>query len=229
MKAKVNGPVTVTDYVTRSIRERILSGTYPPGTKLDQQMLVEEFGASLIPVRESLRQLEAQGFVRLYPHKGAYVAELSLAEVKEIYFVRELLEAAAARLAVPRLSTEDKERLAHYLAHMESATASGDYARLLEVNRDFHFVIYEASGNQLLVELIRSLWDRSSRYRHLYTYLPDRAPRALAEHKRIYRLCLSGDAEAAGRAVGNNVRQTVRGLIPVLRARLVEDDVVQSS
>jgi DNA-binding GntR family transcriptional regulator len=226
---KANGPVTVTDYVTRSIRERILSGTYPPGSKLDQRMLVEEFGASLIPVRESLRQLAAQGFVCLYPHKGAYVAELSLAEVKEIYFVRELLEAAAARLAVPRLSVEDKERLAHNLAQMKSATAAGDYARLLEVNRDFHFVIYEASGNQLLVEMIRGLWDRSSRYRHLYTYLPDRAPRALAEHKRIYRLCLAGDAEAAGRAVGSNVRQTVRGLIPVLRARLVKADAAQLS
>ena len=226
---KANGPVTVTDYVTRSIRERILSGTYPPGSKLDQRMLVEEFGASLIPVRESLRQLAAQGFVCLYPHKGSYVAELSLAEVKEIYFVRELLEAAAARLAVPRLSVEDKERLAHNLAQMKSATAAGDYARLLEVNRDFHFVIYEASGNQLLVEMIRGLWDRSSRYRHLYTYLPDRAPRALAEHKRIYRLCLAGDAEAAGRAVGSNVRQTVRGLIPVLRARLVKADAAQLS
>lgn len=222
MDVKAGGPVTVTDYVTRSIRERILSGAYSPGAKLDQQMLVEEFGASLIPVRESLRQLEAQGFVRLYPHKGAYVAELSLAEVKEIYFVRELLEEAATRLAVPRLSAEDKTRLRQRLEQMEQATASGDYAQLLNLNRDFHFIIYEAGDNRLLVELIRGLWDRSSRYRHLYTYLPDRAPRALREHKRIYSLCVSGDAEAAARAVRNNVRQTVRGLVPVLRARLAE-------
>lgn len=222
MSVKANGPVTVTDYVTRSIRERILSGAYSPGTKLDQHMLVEEFGASLIPVRESLRQLEAQGFVRLYPHKGAYVAELSLAEVKEIYFVRELLEEAATRLAVPKLSAEDKTRLRERLEQMERATSSGDYAQLLDLNRDFHFIIYEAGDNRLLVELIRSLWDRSSRYRHLYTYLPDRAPRALREHKRIYKLCVLGDAEAAAREVRNNVRQTVKGLIPVLRARLAE-------
>ncbi len=222
MDAKSSGPITVTDYVTRSIRERILSGAYPPGTKLDQQMLVEEFGASLIPVRESLRQLEAQGFVRLYPHRGAYVAELSLAEVKEIYFVRELLEEAATQLAVPRLSPEDKARLRQRLEAMEKATHAGDYPQLLELNRDFHFIIYEAGDNRLLVELIHSLWDRSSRYRHLYTFLPDRAPRALLEHKRIYDLCVAGDAVAAGRAVRNNVRQTVKGLIPVLRARLAE-------
>lgn len=223
MDVRVGGPVTVTDYVTHSIRERILSGAYSPGTKLDQQMLVEEFGASLIPVRESLRQLEAQGFVRLYPHKGAYVAELSLNEVKEIYFVREVLEEAATRLAVPKLSEDAKARLRQRIERMEQATASGDYALLLDLNRDFHFIIYEACGNRLLIELIRGLWDRSSRYRHLYTYLPDRAPRALREHKRIYALCVSGDAEAAARAVRNNVRQTVRGLVPVLRARLAEN------
>jgi len=217
---KTNGRVTVTEYVARSIRERIISGVYLPGTKLDQQTLVEEFGATLIPVRESLRQLEAQGFIRLYPHRGAYVAELSIDEFEEIYFVRELLETAATELAVPKLSEADKRQLRDYLTRMEQATKASNYAQLLGLNHDFHFIIYKASANQLLIELIRSLWDRSSRYRHLYTYMPERAARALAEHKRIYRLCLAGDAIAAGQAVGHNVRQTVRVLLPILRRQL---------
>src|SRR5713226_6049536 len=99
------GPITVTDYVVNSIRDRILSGHYAPGTRLDQQTLVEELGASLIPIRESLRQLEAEGFVTIFPHRGAFVAELSTADLMETYAVREILEEAATQLAVPQVST----------------------------------------------------------------------------------------------------------------------------
>lgn len=214
------GRVTVTDYVTESIRTRILSGEYPPGTKLDQHRLVSEFGASLIPVRESLRQLEAQGFIRLYPHRGAYVAELSMSELEEIYFVREVLEEQATKLAVPRLLQSAKAELRRLTAVMDRATKDEDFAQLLELNRQFHFTIYEACGNALLLDMIQGLWDRSSRYRHLYTFLPDRAPRALAEHKQIARLCLANDAEGAAKAVRNNVRQTVKGLAAVLKRSL---------
>lgn len=220
MSRQDNGPVTVTDYVTRSVRERILTGEYAPGTKLDQHTLVSEFGASLIPVRESLRQLEAQGFIRLYPHRGAYVAELSIAELKEIYFVREVLEEQATKLAVPQFAKDAKANLKRLTGQMEQATRNRAYERLFELNRAFHFTIYGSCGNALLLEMIQSLWDRSSRYRHLYTHLPDRAPRALLEHRQIYRLCMADDAEGAGRAVGENVRQTVEGLTAVLERKL---------
>jgi DNA-binding GntR family transcriptional regulator len=225
MAQQSNGPVTVTEFVTQRIRDRILAGEYAPGAKLDQHALVKEFGASLIPVRESLRQLDAQGFIRLYPHRGAYVAELSIAELKEIYFVREVLEESATQLAVPGLGKDDKASLKQLAAHMEAATAKRDYATLLQLNRDFHFGIYQACGNELLLDMIQGLWDRSSRYRHLYTYLPDRAPRALAEHKTICAACIAGDAAKAGAAVRKNVRQTVLGLAAKLQGRLQEGNV----
>jgi DNA-binding GntR family transcriptional regulator len=208
--------MTVTDFVSERIRERILAGEYSPGAKLDQQALVTEFGASLFPVRESLRQLEAQGFVRLSPHRGAYVAEVSLTDLGEIYFVREVLEQAATEEAAPKLDRADLDAMADLVRSMERATAERDYARLLQLNRDFHFTIYEAADNALLLGMIEGLWDRSSRYRHLYTYLPSRAPRALAEHKRILRACVARDAEKAGQAVRINVRQTVKGLAAML-------------
>ena len=74
-------------------------------------------------------------------------------------------------------------------------------------------MIYEASGRQLLTLMISGLWDRSSLYRRLYVHLPERAPQALAEHKKIYAACQSGNAIAAGRAVRENVRQTVEGIL----------------
>ena len=217
MPTHENGPVTVTDYVVNSIRERILTGKYSAGMRLDQQTLIEELGASLIPVRESLRQLEGEGFVQIQPHRGAYVAELSLKDLQEIYLVREVLEETATELAVPNFSSQTLEQLDGLVKKMESATQSNDYAQLIDLNRAFHFAIYSTSNNNLLLQMITSLWDRSRRYRQLYTRLPERNLRALIEHKEIYAACKLGDVEAARKAVRNNVRQTTVGILEQLQ------------
>jgi DNA-binding GntR family transcriptional regulator len=213
MQNRETGPITVTDYVVNSIRERILAGYYVAGTRLDQQTLIEDLGASLIPVRESLRQLEVEGLVQIHPHRGAFVAELSITDLKEIYLVREVLEETAAQLAVPNLSVRKLEDLGVLIERMERATEAGDYAQLFDLNRAFHFAIYEASANSLLIQMIGGLWDRSRRYRQLYTHLPQRASQALIEHKEIYAACNAGDSVLAGTAVRNNVRQTTTGIL----------------
>jgi len=213
MQTRENGPITVTDYVVNSIRERILAGYYSAGTRLDQQTLIEDLGVSLIPVRESLRQLEVEGLVQIHPHRGAFVAELSITELKEIYLIREVLEETAAQLAVPKLTAQKLDDLSALIEKMERATDANDYAQLFNLNRTFHFTIYEASDNSLLIQMISGLWDRSRRYRQLYTHLPKRAAQALAEHKGIYAACKAGDNYSAGRAVRNNVRQTTVGIL----------------
>jgi DNA-binding GntR family transcriptional regulator len=213
MQTRENGPITVTDYVVNSIRERILAGYYAAGARLDQQTLIEDLGASLIPVRESLRQLEVEGLVQIHPHRGAFVAELSIAKLKEIYLIREVLEETAAQLAVPNLSVQQLDDLAALIEKMERATGANDYAQLFDLNRAFHFTLYETSGNSLLIQMISGLWDRSRRYRQLYTHLPKRASQALVEHKEIYNACIAGDNILAGKAVRNNVRQTTVGIL----------------
>jgi len=219
MSERSNGPVTVTDYVANSIREWILSGKYTPGTRLDQQTLIDELGASLIPIRESLRQLEAEGFVCIYPHRGAFVAELSLTGLQEIYFVREVLEESATQLAVPNLPAQTLDELGELVENMERATATQDFAQLFDLNRKFHFAIYNACENSLLLQMINGLWDRSRRYRQLYTYLPERAPQALAEHREIYAACRAGEYAAASAAIRNNVRQTTVGILAKLQGK----------
>jgi DNA-binding GntR family transcriptional regulator len=213
MQLRESGPITVTDYVANSIRERILSGYYVAGARLDQQTLIEDFGVSLIPVRESLRQLEVEGLVQIHPHRGAFVAELSIADLKEIYLVREVLEETAAQLAVPRLTPQKLAELAALIEKMERATEANDYALLFDLNRAFHFTIYEACDNSLLIHMITGLWDRSRRYRQLYTHLPPRAAQALVEHKDIYTACKAGDFISTGAAVRHNVRQTTTGIL----------------
>jgi DNA-binding GntR family transcriptional regulator len=211
-----SAPPTLTAYTAEVLRKKILDGEYPFGAWLDQQALAQELGTSLVPIREGLRQLEAEGLVRLEPRRGAFVVDLSVDAVAEIYLIREALEELATIQAVPNLGVPDLERLAAVLVEMEVATAARDFGRLLELNRTFHFIIYAQAGLPKLLTMITGLWQQSTLYRRFYTYLPARSDQALAEHQAIYAACLRRDAAAAGAAVRANVRQTVEGIVHTL-------------
>ena len=93
------------------LRRRITNGDYPEGFQLKQDALAEDFGMSRIPIREALVQLESEGFVRILPHRGAQVSELSPAEIRELFELRALLEPRLLRLSGPRLTAEDYRAL----------------------------------------------------------------------------------------------------------------------
>ena len=221
----LESPPTISNYVLNKIRENILTGRYPSGSKLDQKALTTELGVSLIPVREALRRLEAEGFIYILPHRGAFVSELSIQDLEEIYLIRENLEGLATELGIPNLAPKHLGQLGELIAEMETATEARDFARLLTLNRTFHFVIYGASERPLLFQMIAGLWDRSARYRYIYTYLPERQLQALSEHKEIYDACLKRETKRASDAVRNNVRQTVEGIVSKLR----EDKLLEAA
>ena len=208
-----NAPPTTTAYVLESIREGILNGQYPLGSRFDQKAIAENLGVSLVPVREALRILEGEGFVTINPRRGAYVTGISANELEELYLIRAELEELATRRAVPNLEQKSLVKLAGIIEQMEEATGTQEYAQLMALNQAFHFTIYDASKSVLLLEMITSLWNRSSLYRRVFTYLPERAMQALEEHKEIYTACRNKDGEAAGQAVRHNIQQTVRALL----------------
>ena len=206
-------PQTVGAYALATMRNGILTGHYPLGSKLDQQLLAAELGTSVVPIRESLRQLEAEGLIKLFPHRGAFVIEASVEELKEIYVVRTTLEELATQLAVPNISTTILQRLSELLEQMGKFIAGQEFDDLLRLNRAFHFTIYEASKQQLLREIVSTLWDRSMIYQRLYTYSPERADQTHREHEEILRACQAGDRAKAGQAVRHNLETTVEFML----------------
>jgi DNA-binding GntR family transcriptional regulator len=204
---------TLANYVLETIRQGLLSGRYPPDSRLDQKLLAEELGVSLIPVRESLRRLEAEGLVRIYPHRGVFVVECSADEVREISGIREVLEELAMQLTVPNLADQTLKHLGDLIEQMEQAITAGDMARFLAVSKTFHFAIYETSGQELLLRMIRSLWDRNRLYHQRSAFLPEHAAKLLAGHKDIYAACRAGDAIVAGQLVRRCIRQTMEAIL----------------
>jgi DNA-binding GntR family transcriptional regulator len=145
------------DEIKDHIVERILDGTYGPGARIVESQLAAEFEVSQAPVREALRELEALRFVESRPNRGARVRQVTPEELGQIYPVRAALEEVAGRAAATRLTEDQLAALAEELAGMRRAAEAQDaHAQLLHDVR-FHEIIVEASGNQVLAEVWRSL------------------------------------------------------------------------
>jgi DNA-binding GntR family transcriptional regulator len=197
-------PATVAEYVRKAVRRGILDGRYALGSRLDQQALAVEYGASIIPVREGLRQLEAEGLVRIAPRRGAYVANVSVSELSEIYRIREVLEQLATRQATERMTNADLTALDDIGRELDSVADTDAWLRL---NREWHFRLYKVAESPLLLQLVGLLWDRCSLYRHIYPRRAERRMASLADHRRIVQACRAGDVELAGQAIAAHIRR----------------------
>ena len=156
--------LTVAASVAARLRDLILDGELPGGTPLALAPLAESLNVSVMPVREALRLLGAEGLVVVRPRRGALVSEPSIEEAEEIYAVRIALESLCARHATARLSTEDVADLREAYARMASAVRSNDVRSFVSSDHEFHLRLYRVSGRDRLVTSIEDLVRRSLRY-----------------------------------------------------------------
>lgn len=152
------GPITKRDTVVDDLRRRILSGELPRGARLPQDELARHYAASITPVREALRLLEAEGLLVSEPHRGARVAGVDLDRIKATYVVRRLVETYAMQRATTRMTLRDLTQARATVARMAEAARVGDVAAFRADNRAFHFFLYERCGMPGLTQQIVSTW-----------------------------------------------------------------------
>jgi DNA-binding GntR family transcriptional regulator len=163
----IGGPAdaqTLAATVSQRLRRLILDGQLVPGTTLRLSPLAASLGVSVMPVREALRRLEAEGLVVLTPRRGATVAELSVEDAEETYALRVALESLCAGRAAKRLTDADLVELKQLFAHMESAEKAGDLDAFIDADHAFHSYLYGVSGRSRMTRMISELQDRSRRY-----------------------------------------------------------------
>lgn len=211
-------------YVKLVLHRGIMTGTIPGGTRLVQSSIAEELAVSTSPVRYALRELAAEGFVRLDDRGGAVVHELCRSELEDIYEIRAMLEPVATARAAKLAGRTSLLQAAEMLAAMESET---DGARWAELNSSFHSAIDQAGSSLRLVAILKNLRELSARYiTHSILTVPDRARRANAEHAEILRAVIARDPEASAHAVLKHLDGTLCALnvhpigVPRARARL---------
>jgi len=196
---------SVVDHVYSALRERILSGDLPRGTKLRQASLAEELGVSRTPLREALRRLATEGLVDFSPNRGATVSELDFGDMRHAWSARVALEPGAARLAADRGD-------AGAIAAMRSAVAEqrrvgDDRDASFAANRRFHLSLAAASGNPHLTRFAEMLWVPriGVPIYQAQAVEPSGAQAWAGEHEQIVDAIAAGDGEAAERLTREHI------------------------
>jgi DNA-binding GntR family transcriptional regulator len=158
-------PGLLTDRVFDTIHAAIMNGDLPAGTQLKVRDLAEQVGTSVMPVREAIRRLEESGLAVREPHKGTVVKSLSMAELVEVYEVRTLLEVEAARRGGSAVTDDDCSTMARLCDQLDKAVDEGDIVDALNHDENILGILYAASGNHVLVDSIRGLWQRCRAYK----------------------------------------------------------------
>ncbi|GGT79447.1 MULTISPECIES: GntR family transcriptional regulator [Streptomyces] len=190
-------PPTAQQFVLEELRRAITGGELRPGDQIRQDALAARLDVSRVPLREALKILEGEGLVVHHVHRGYFVAELSLADLEEVYRIRELLESEAVRVAVARAEDGLTARLERIQREVERAAEAGDVTEMAAANRRFHFALIEASGMPRLVRLIGTLWDATDAYRALYYTEDPHRELAVREHRAVISAVRHGDTAAA--------------------------------
>jgi DNA-binding GntR family transcriptional regulator len=192
-----------TDLVAAMLRELIMTGEFPPGAPLRQRDLAARLGVSPTPVREALRRLESEGLVKCDVHRGSTVAESEAGPIEENYRIRAALESLGAQMAADRITAGELTTLEEMNARM-SGMADGDPA-YGDLNRRFHFAIYEAAKSPMLLSLMRLLWQS----------LPEgpKVLRTRAESARQHADLLGALRRGDGQAAGDITRAHIEGSV----------------
>lgn len=205
-----NLPAVIAD----ELREAILNGELKAGDKLKQEEIAQRFESSLIPAREALRNLESEGLVTFITNKGAFVSELSLEKVRDIFETRIFIELGALALSIPGLSAEDLEQAEAVMARLDQDISG---KALSEDNQLFHSILYSRCGNRFLLELINTLHRNIERY--MRRYLVDHSHNDLSQetHRKILKAACDKDADLARVYLEEHMRKAMENLIEALQ------------
>ncbi len=184
------------DDVALMLREMITDGELRPGEKIVEQLLCERFGVSRTPLREALKVLAAEGLVDLLPRRGAVVAQITVAEIEELFPVMGALEALAGKLAMDRITDRDVEKLSKLHEKMMSCFNQRDQKNYIKVNREIHEAIFEMAANGALTSLYHQLLSKIHMVRFVARKTSLQWERATQDHEKIMMAIEQRDADA---------------------------------
>lgn len=232
MVANASAPIsrsTLPKQVTDRLRQRILHGEIAEGDQLRQDAIASEYGVSRMPVREALRQLEAEGLIIFLPHRGAVVSTLAIEDISEIFELRALIECDLLRLAIKGMRAEHLSRASEVLRKFDAAARSIESLESGELNWQFHSALYEAAGRSITMECLKRLHRNADRYLRLHMVLTGGMKRASKEHRELIRLCTKRDTHGAVRFLRTHILTAGRELVAAIIASKKHEKRSQSS
>jgi len=197
-----------------TLRSRIARQEIPPGAKLREQEVAEEFDVPRTLIREVFSALEQRGLIERIPNRGALVTRLDMAQIVDLYNVREVLEGASVRLATEREDPATWQELMEYFdGPMGDYVAAYDFDAFIEGYERFRRRAADASGSQILAEMLDSIWEKTQVLIRRIIILPGRAQQGLTEHRAVLHAMRRGDAVLAEDLRRKNMRSAKETLL----------------
>lgn len=209
---KVNGPIPAhqaRSVIEETLRAAILDGRLPCGIALRQQDLADLFGVSRMPVREALRQLEAQTLLNVVAHKGAVVAPLVQGDAAETYELRILLESEALRRSIPLLEAADIKQAERYIEELETEQ---DYTEIGRLNRLFHMALYIKAPNKRLLKLVEDGLNEEERFLRFNLEAMGLGKLSQEDHRALLQAAQERNAEHAVMLLENHLNRGVEAI-----------------
>jgi len=197
------------------IKEMIVTLEFPPLSVIDERILMEELGLGRTPIREALHRLAAEGLVNIVPHRGMFVADISITDLQKIFEVRILLEGLCARLAAQRV-TDGQIAQMEELFHDLEQVPDRDIKGLMAVDERFHHLLYQAADNEFLAETLDRLYAPSLRLWYLVLHRLGDVRDAVERHREIVEALKARDGERAEAHMQQHIAQFQQGIKALL-------------
>ena len=221
LKVNMNEYLPLRDVVYNTLRQAILRGELKPGERLMEIQLANKLGVSRTPIREAIRKLELDGLVLMIPRKGAEVADISEKSLRDVLVVRKALEELAVQLTCEKIGKAQITELKGAAKEFEKISKSHDVTLIAEADVRFHDVIYMATDNQKLIQLLNNLGEQMYRYRVEYLKRPEVYPQLIEEHEEIIRQIEKREKEKAAKIVCMHIDNQVEAVMNVIRTKEV--------
>lgn len=203
-------PETIVDYVTEKIRRRIVLGKLVAGERVPLYALAEEFGVSRVPLREAVRQLEAEGLLDNVPRRGAIVRRLNRRDLEDAFRVLNDIEIIAVKRAARASDASVIADMRYWSERMHGLDREGISEDMLEAHRAFHFALFDAAGDGILLRHLKMLWHTCERY--VMHGMPDhdRQTSAQGEHLALIDLVEAKDATGASKLLEQHLKNSLK-------------------
>lgn len=211
---------SLTSAVADKLREEIIRGTIPEGAQLRQDAIAMQYHVSRIPVREALRQLDAEGLITIVPNRGAIVPALSPTDIEELFTIRALLEPEILKFSIPRLTEGDLSEAEIVLKRYESELQQEEHLFAWgRLNWQFHSILYSRAERPHMLAIIRNVNNSGERYTRLQLYLTHGIKRANEEHHQILEFCRQRDIASACKLLRQHIQHAGQSLKEAVQER----------
>ncbi|MBW2027886.1 MAG: GntR family transcriptional regulator [Deltaproteobacteria bacterium] len=207
---------SLTQRVYRDLRQAVITGDIPGGMRLVESTIAQRMGVSRTPVREALQRLALEGLVYSIPRAGYIVEELSQEDIEDLFTTRMAIEKLVAERALKRITPQELGMLRKNLERTDELIKGGRTENMMDLDIEFHNIIYRASRSKTLYQICKTISDRTLRFRLACIHIPEIARRARNDHRRIYRAMESGDSRRVDESIRSHIRTVKKDILAFL-------------